>query len=80
MSHAHGMATDWNIKRPMLVDDIEGTVHHAYGTLPNMTYIMDTGGTILYRASWTDERTIRMPLDHILFERTERRSGTRVTP
>ena len=74
------MVADWHIERSMLVDDIEGTVHHAYGTLPNMTYILDTGGTILYRASWTDERTIRMALDQILFERTERRSGTRITP
>jgi len=74
------MVTDWQIKRPMLVDDIGGAVHSAYGTLPNMTYILNTGGTILYRASWTDERTIRMALDQILFERTQRRSGMRITP
>ena len=74
------MVADWQVKRPMLVDDIEGTVHRSYGTLPNMTYILNTGGTILYRASWTDERTIRMALDQILFERTQRRSGTRITP
>ncbi len=80
MSHSRDMVTDWQIKRPMLVDDIEGAVHRAYGTLPNMTYILNTGGTILYRASWTDERTIRMALDQILFERTQRRSGTRITP
>jgi hypothetical protein len=35
------------------VDDVEGTVHHAYGLLPNMSWVLDRGGTILYKAMWT---------------------------
>ncbi len=64
----------------MLVDNLEGDVHRAYGTLPNMTYIMAAGGNIIYRAAWTDERTIRMALDQVLHERMTRREGTRQTP
>ena len=64
----------------MLVDDVKGTTHRAYGTLPNMTYILSAGGSIIYRANWTDERTIRMALEQILHERSNRRAGTRVTP
>ena len=64
----------------MLADDLEGTAHRAYGMTPNMSYILSAGGTILYRASWTDERTIRAALEHILYERSQRRAGTRVTP
>jgi hypothetical protein len=26
---------------PLLVDDLTGTVHHAYGEMPNMVYIID---------------------------------------
>ena len=64
----------------MLVDDLEGSLHRAYGTLPNMTYIMAAGGNIIYRAAWTDERTIRMALGQVLYEREARRDGTRLTP
>jgi len=28
-------------------------VHHAYGLLPNMSWVLDRGGTILYKAMWT---------------------------
>ena len=74
------MKRRWGVERPMLVDSLEGDVHRAYGTLPNMTYIMAAGGNIIYRAAWTDERTIRMALDQVLYERKARREGTRLTP
>ncbi len=64
----------------MLVDDIEGTTHRAFGTLPNMTYILSANGTVIYRADWTDEGTIRIALEQILFERGLRRDRTRVSP
>jgi hypothetical protein len=35
------------------VDDLDGTVHRAYGLLPNMSWVLDRGGTILYKAMWT---------------------------
>jgi hypothetical protein len=35
------------------VDDLEGTVHRAYGQLPNMSWVLGPGGTILYKAMWT---------------------------
>jgi len=77
---AQTMAERLGFERPMLVDDLDGTIHHAYGRLPNMTYIVNPGGTIVYRAAWTDPRTIRLALEQILFERGERRAKRRVTP
>ncbi len=74
------MVQRWQIKRPMLVDDLDGPVHRAYGRLPNMTYIVNTGGKILYRASWTDPRSIRMALEQLLYERDQRRARHRLTP
>jgi hypothetical protein len=35
------------------VDDLDGTVHRAYGLLPNMSWVLDRGGSILYKAMWT---------------------------
>ena len=74
------MAEQLDFARPMLVDDLGGMVHHAYGRLPNMTYIVNPGGTIIYRAAWTDPRTIRLALEQVLFERGERRAKNRLTP
>lgn len=46
------------IQREILVDDLEGTVHRAYGTLPNMTWVLGRGGTILYKAMWTSAERV----------------------
>lgn len=80
LDHARTMAEELRFERPMLVDDLDGTVHRAFGRLPNMTYIVGPSGTIVYRAAWTDPRTIRLALEQILFERGERRRKRRTTP
>ena len=80
LRHARDMVKRWKIERPMLVDDLDGTVHRAYGSLPNMTYIVSTAGTVIYRASWTDARSIRLALDQLVYERGLRSAGTRITP
>lgn len=41
------------LRRRILLDDLTGTVHRAYGLLPNMTWIIGPGGRILYKAMWT---------------------------
>lgn len=41
------------ISREILLDDLDGTTHQAYGTCPNMTWVLGRGGTILYKAMWT---------------------------
>lgn len=41
------------IRRAILVDDLAGTVHRAYGPLPNMSWVLGRGGTILYKSMWT---------------------------
>jgi hypothetical protein len=33
-------------------------VHLAYGLMPNMSWVLDRGGTILYKAMWTSARRI----------------------
>jgi hypothetical protein len=53
------------------VDDVEGTVHHAYGLMPNMSWVLGRGGTILYKAMWTSAAHIGAFL--------EARSGARAS-
>ncbi len=41
------------LRRPLLVDDLEGTAHKGFNMLPNMSWIIGRG-MILYKASWTE--------------------------
>jgi Iodothyronine deiodinase len=43
---------------PILVDDIQGSTHLAYGLLPNMVYLIDRDGTVVYKSDWTDAQEI----------------------
>jgi hypothetical protein len=56
--------------RPILVDDVEGTVHSAYGRMPNMSWVLDRGGTILYKAEWTSAARVDDFLERRLAQRT----------
>ncbi len=56
--------------RVTLVDDVEGSAHKAYGSMPNSIYVIDTDGTILYRSIWNNTDEIEDILTTIL-ERKE---------
>jgi len=58
--------------RKVLVDNIEGSFHRAYGAMPNVTYIIRPDGTIHYRTNWTAPQMVRAALlDRVNFHRTE---------
>jgi hypothetical protein len=52
LAAARRLREELGIARPVLVDDFEGTVHRAYGLMPNMSWVLSRGGTILYKAMW----------------------------
>lgn len=45
-------------------------MHHAYGLLPNMSFVLSRGGQILYKAMWTSAARIAE-----FVERLERAPG-----
>ncbi|MCR9136609.1 MAG: hypothetical protein NXI27_11475 [Alphaproteobacteria bacterium] len=40
--------------RLILVDDIEGTAHNAYGAMPNTVFIINRNGCVVFRAEWNN--------------------------
>lgn len=72
--HARAFAEHSAVRRRILIDDLAGSCHRAYGLLPNMTWIIGPGGIIYYKACWTDagdvEDALSQTLDHF-----ERRRG-----
>jgi hypothetical protein len=57
-SNARLLRDEVGIRRPILLDDLAGTAHHAYGLLPNMTYVIGRGGRLIYRADWTSAANV----------------------
>ena len=60
-------ATDrlYGEKREVLVDDLEGTAHKLYGSMPNMTYVISKSGIVKFRANWTDIAALQKVLETI---------------
>lgn len=55
LAHARKLSDLEKIRLPILVDDLQGTTHKAYGLLPNMAYLINRDGIIVYKSDWTDE-------------------------
>lgn len=54
------------LRRQILLDDLQGTAHRAYGLLPNMTWIVGRGGMIHYKSAWTSESDVADALENVL--------------
>jgi hypothetical protein len=65
------LAEDAGIGRDILVDDLDGTVHRAYGLMPNMTWVIGRGGQVAYKANWTSAANVEAFLGRFLAGRAE---------
>jgi hypothetical protein len=68
------------VRTKLLVDDLQGTVHRTYGTLPNMIYIIDKSGRIAYKSMWTDHEEIASVLSNLVLADELVLKGVRVKP
>lgn len=73
---------DEGIPWPVLVDDLEGTVHQVYSGLADPTYLIDADGWVAYYTMWThapnlnaaiaalldqgDRGVVRGGIDHVM--------------
>jgi len=64
------------IRRPILVDDLAGRAHRRYGSMPNMTWVIDRGGRVAYKANWTSAANVEAFLTRFLAATAERPRGT----
>ena len=80
MAMARRFVERWGVERRMLVDALDGPLHRAYGTLPNMSYLVRRGGRLAFKSNWTDASTIRVALEQMLVEQATAAAGQRLTP
>ena len=53
-----GLKEFYDEPRKVLIDGLHGEMHKAYGELPNMVYIIDPDGKIIYRSDWAFPKKI----------------------
>ena len=58
LAHAHEFQRQFQVRRPILVDDMAGSAYRAFGQRPNMTYILNSAHSVVFRSAWTDPDTI----------------------
>ena len=78
--HASALRDELGVNRPILLDALDGACHRAYGSMPNMTWIMNRAGTVLYKASWTDADSVVDALEYYLRVPERRKQGKRMSP
>jgi len=61
-----------NVEMPILVDDLRGTIHRKYGSLPNPAFLIDKSGRIAFRSQWTQAGAIEEALRQLLKIQHER--------
>ena len=71
---AEEMKAEFKENREVLVDNVDGDMHKAYGSFPNMVYIIDPEGTVVYRCDWSFAKKI----DAVLQNRPEINDQERV--
>jgi hypothetical protein len=75
LANARLLRDEIGIRRPILVDTLAGDAHRRYGARPNMTWVLDRGGRVVYKANWTNAANVESFLERYLAGRGERRAG-----
>jgi peroxiredoxin len=63
---ARRLAVDEQLRRRVLIDDLGGTVHRAYGGTWNSVYVIDGDGRVAYRRAWNRAHDVAAALDLLL--------------
>jgi len=71
LEHAKRFERDDGVKIRVVVDSLDGRIHRKYGMLPNMVYIINRDGRIVYKATWTDVNEVESVLDNLLLWESE---------
>jgi hypothetical protein len=62
------------------VDALDGACHRAYGSMPNMSWIISSSGIPVYKSDWTDPASIANALEYFVDVQPRRKAGERLAP
>lgn len=74
LANARLLIRQKNVKMPVLMDGMDEGAHRRFGRLPNMVYVVDMKGRIVYKSTWTRHQELREFLGELLQARDDYRS------
>ena len=77
-AHAAAMRDERGVSRPIYLDGLDGACHREFGGLPNMTWIFNSAGVVLYKAEWTGVESVENAIQYFLEVTARRKSGEKV--
>ena len=64
-SAAKKVSSLYNDNRLTLVDSMNGEFHQKYGSLPNILYVINKNGVVVYRGDWNDPEKVKTILQQL---------------
>jgi len=61
-----------DLKMPIVVDDLRGSIHRKYSGLPNPAFLIDKSGRISFRSMWSRPEALADALEELLDLQEER--------
>jgi hypothetical protein len=65
LEYAKLMKEEEQEHRLLVVDDLAGSAHKAYGAWPNMAYIINKNGVVQLRHKWVDPNALELALNQM---------------
>jgi hypothetical protein len=74
LANARLLIQQKKVEMSVLVDGMDEAAHRRFGRLPNMVYVVDMTGRIVYKSMWTRHQELREFLRELLQTRDENRN------
>jgi peroxiredoxin len=55
-----------DLKMPVVVDDVRGSIHRKYSRLPNPAFLIDKSGRVAFRCMWARPETLTEAVEELL--------------
>lgn len=62
-----------DLKMPVVVDDVRGSIHRKYSRLPNPAFLIDKSGQVAFRCMWARPDRVAAAIEELLHAQKERR-------
>lgn len=78
--HAGKLRDIYGVTRPILLDSLDGACHRAYGSMPNMSWIINRAGVPVYKSDWSDANSVKNAIEYYLDVSNRRKNKERLAP
>lgn len=79
LANARLLIRQKKVEMPVLMDGMDEAAHRKFGRLPNMVYVVDMTGRIVYKSMWTRHQELREFLRELIQPRDDSRSDQKKT-